>query len=47
MLDIFPDQVAKVLGIYAVYPYSRQPPQKVKLLIEHIRNRYMEIKHCF
>ncbi|WP_261835239.1 LysR family transcriptional regulator [Vibrio ishigakensis] len=47
LLDIFPDQVAKVLGIYAVYPYSRQPPQKVKLLIEHIRNRYMEIKHCF
>ncbi|GAM68934.1 lactate-responsive regulator [Vibrio sp. JCM 19236] len=47
LLDIFPDQVAKVLGIYAVYPYSRQPPQKVKLLIEHIRDRYMEIKHCF
>ncbi|GAD79602.1 LysR family transcriptional regulator [Vibrio ezurae] len=47
LIDIFPDQVGKKLGIYAVYPFTRQPPNKVRLLIEHIRQRYLEIEHCF
>ncbi|CAM4173986.1 MULTISPECIES: LysR family transcriptional regulator [Vibrio] len=47
LIDIFPDQVGKKLGIYAVYPFTRQPPNKVRLLIEHIRQRYLEIGHCF
>ncbi|MDN3697179.1 MULTISPECIES: LysR family transcriptional regulator [Vibrio] len=47
LVDIFPDLVGKKLGIYAVYPFTRQPPNKVKLLIEHIRTRYLTISHYF
>ncbi|RSD29915.1 LysR family transcriptional regulator [Vibrio pectenicida] len=47
LVDIFPELVGKCLGIYAVYPFTRQPPNKVKLLIEHIRTRYLEISHYF
>ncbi|CSA33891.1 LysR family transcriptional regulator [Vibrio cholerae] len=44
---MFPEQVGKKLGIYAVYPFTRQPPNKVRLLIEHIRARYLAISHYF
>lgn len=47
LVELLPQQVGKVLGIYAVYPYSRQPARKIKLLIEHIRSHYMDIKHYF
>jgi len=47
LIDLFPGQVAKKLGVYAVYPYSRQPPNKIKLLIEHIRDSYLAIAHYF
>ena len=47
LVDLFPEQVGKRLGIYAVYPYTRQPSQKIKLLIEHIRARYLAIQHFF
>ncbi|MGY3571279.1 LysR family transcriptional regulator [Vibrio sp. SCSIO 43135] len=47
LIDIFPELVGKKLGIYAVYPFTRQPPNKVKLLIEHIRTRYLAISHYF
>ncbi|MBN3572245.1 LysR family transcriptional regulator [Vibrio neptunius] len=47
LVDLFPELVGKRLGIYAVYPFTRQPPNKVKLLIEHIRARYLAISHYF
>ena len=47
LVDIFPELVGKKLGIYAVYHFTRQPPNKVKLLIEHIRERYLAISHYF
>ncbi|CAE6933491.1 Transcriptional regulator [Vibrio sp. B1FLJ16] len=47
LVDILPELVGKKLGIYAVYPFTRQPPNKVKLLIEHIRDRYLTISHYF
>ncbi|HCH6450255.1 TPA: LysR family transcriptional regulator [Vibrio parahaemolyticus] len=47
LVDIFPELVGKKLGIYAVYPFTRQSPNKVKLLIEHIRERYLTISHYF
>lgn len=47
LVDLFPELVGKRLGIYAVYPFTRQPPNKVKLLIEHIRTRYLAISHYF
>ena len=47
LIDVFPDLVGKKLGIYAVYPFTRQPPQKIRLLIEHIRERYLAIREYF
>lgn len=47
LCDIFPEQVGKKLGIYAVYPFTRQPPRKIRMLIEHIRERYLAIEECF
>jgi DNA-binding transcriptional LysR family regulator len=47
LVDLLPDQVGKKLGIYAVYPFTRLPPNKIKLLIEHIRERYLKIAHYF
>lgn len=47
LIDILPQQVGKILGVYAVYPFTRQLPKKLKLLIEHIRQRYLSIEHYF
>ncbi|TDW57715.1 LysR family transcriptional regulator [Oceanimonas baumannii] len=47
LVDLLTNRVGKVLGIYAVYPYNRQPSRKIKLLIEHLRARYTDIKHYF
>ncbi len=47
LVDVFPELVGKKLGIYAVYPFTRQLPNKVKLLIEHIRDRYLTSSHYF
>ncbi|PVZ84884.1 LysR family transcriptional regulator [Serratia sp. S1B] len=47
LVELLLDQVGKKLGIYAVYPFTRQPPRKIRLLIEHIRQRYLEIAHYF
>ncbi|MCO4785222.1 LysR family transcriptional regulator [Marinomonas atlantica] len=47
LIDILPQQVGKILGVYAVYPFTRQLPKKLKLLIEHIRQCYMSIEHYF
>jgi len=40
LLDVFPERVGKKLGIYAVYPFTRQPPRKIEMLIEHIKAAY-------
>ncbi|WP_233267443.1 LysR family transcriptional regulator [Paraglaciecola sp. L3A3] len=37
----------RVLGVYAVYPYTRHQPQKIKLLIEEIRKAYQNLSHYF
>jgi DNA-binding transcriptional LysR family regulator len=47
LIDIMPNRVAKRLGVYAVYPFSRQPPKKIRLLIEHIRQRYLSMSEYF
>ncbi|ORT51118.1 LysR family transcriptional regulator [Vibrio sp. qd031] len=47
LVDIFPTEVAKKLGIYAVYPYTKQSLKKITLLIEHIRLAYQKIAHTF
>ena len=38
---------ARSLGIYAVYPYTRHQPQKIRLLIEHIKNAYLQKSEYF
>ncbi|MDD1780746.1 LysR family transcriptional regulator [Enterovibrio sp. ZSDZ35] len=47
LMDLLPKQVAKKLGIYAVYPYTKHPSKKVKALIEHIRERYLDMDYYF
>ncbi|RKF18587.1 LysR family transcriptional regulator [Alginatibacterium sediminis] len=44
LIQILKSYSAKTLGIYAVYPFTRQQPKKIKLLIEHIRQSYLD-KH--
>lgn len=38
---------SKKMGIYAVYPKSRQPDQKLKLLIEHCRKAFQKQQSHF
>ncbi|MPW29100.1 LysR family transcriptional regulator [Agarivorans sp. B2Z047] len=45
--EVLTGQAAKVLGIYAMYPFTRQQPKKIKLLIEHIRQHYLAISEYF
>ncbi|SJN55231.1 HTH-type transcriptional regulator DmlR [Vibrio ruber DSM 16370] len=47
LIDLFPRQVGKRLGVYAIYPFTRQPPNKIRLLIEHIRDSYLKIDYYF
>ncbi len=44
---LLPDYQPRTLGVYAVYPYTKHLPNKVKLLIEHIKQGYEKIGHCF
>ncbi|MGF1757027.1 LysR family transcriptional regulator [Photobacterium sagamiensis] len=47
LVEVLPEHTGKVVGIYAVYPYTRKPAKRIQALIEHIRERYMEIKDHF
>ncbi len=47
LIDLFPKLVGKKLGVYAVYPFTKHPPKKVKLLIEHIKQHYLSISNYF
>ncbi|WP_111979800.1 LysR family transcriptional regulator [Algibacillus agarilyticus] len=47
LVDLFPSQVGKNLGVYAVYPFTKQLPNKIKLLIEHIKAYYLARSQYF
>lgn len=47
LIEILAANAGKVVGIYAVYPYTRKPAKRIQALIEHIRESYMEIKEQF
>ncbi|KLV04798.1 LysR family transcriptional regulator [Photobacterium aquae] len=47
LVEVLPEHAGKVVGIYAVYPYTKQPPRRTQALIEHIRERYLAIKERF
>lgn len=40
LVEVLQHQVGKSLGIYAIYPYTKLQPAKVKLLIEHLYQFY-------
>jgi len=47
LVEVLQHQVAKCLGIYAVYPYTRHQPAKVKLFIEHLYQCYQRHEEKF
>ncbi|MFB9218006.1 LysR family transcriptional regulator [Vibrio sinaloensis] len=47
LIQLFKDETAKCLGIYAVYPYTRQQPEKVKLFIDHLYTCFQSRSHQF
>lgn len=47
LVELFPDSVGKRIGVYAVYPFTKQLPNKIKLLIEHIKDKYLAHSHYF
>ncbi|GMM90494.1 LysR substrate-binding domain-containing protein [Vibrio fortis] len=47
LIQLFQGQTAKCLGIYAVYPYTRQQPEKVKRFIEHLYQGFQKRSHQF
>ncbi|KPD04148.1 LysR family transcriptional regulator [Moellerella wisconsensis] len=47
LVEILKGYGGKKLGVYAVYPYTRNLPLKIRLLIEHITESYQNIKPYF
>lgn len=47
LVEILKGYSGKVLGVYAVYPYTRNLPLKIRMLIEHIMISYKNISHYF
>lgn len=47
LIKVLPEHTGKVVGIYAVYPYTRKPAKRIQALIEHIRERYIDIQERF
>ncbi|ADZ90966.1 LysR family transcriptional regulator [Marinomonas mediterranea] len=44
---ILTDYQPRQLGVYAIYPYSKYLPQKLRLLIEHIKQAYLDKQDYF
>lgn len=47
LIQLLTDYQARSLGIYAVYPYTRHQPEKIRLLIEHIGQAYQQRAQYF
>ncbi|MGB2709416.1 MAG: LysR family transcriptional regulator [Pseudoalteromonas nigrifaciens] len=47
LVAILSEYQPRELGVYAVYPYTRHQPEKIKLLIEYITNAYSELSDYF
>jgi len=47
LVSILSNFVGKKLGVYAVYPRSRQPDKKLNLLVEHLRDCFQNRKAMF
>ncbi|EWH11953.1 LysR family transcriptional regulator [Catenovulum agarivorans DS-2] len=47
LIELFPNLVGKTLGVYAVYPFTKHQPTKIKRLVEHISQAYLNMSHYF
>ena len=47
LIELLPDHKPRELGVYAIYPYTKHLPLKVKLLIDHIKQGYENLSHYF
>jgi len=47
LISILPDYKPRQLGVYAIYPFTKHLPQKLRLLIAHIKQAYQNKKEYF
>lgn len=47
LVSVLNNVKARSLGVFAVYPYTRYKPEKITLLIEHIKLGYQNLAHYF
>ncbi len=47
LVPILTEYNPRKLGIYAIYPYTRHQPYKIRLLIEHIKTAYLQKSEYF
>jgi DNA-binding transcriptional LysR family regulator len=47
LVAILPEFQPRRLGVYAIYPFTKYLPEKLKLLIEHIKKAYQDKKEYF
>ncbi|GAB3479917.1 LysR family transcriptional regulator [Marinomonas epiphytica] len=47
LMTLLPGYEPRKLGVYAVFPYTKYLPEKLKLLIEHIKSSYHDKREYF
>ena len=47
LIELLTNYQPRSLGVYAVYPFTKHLPNKIKLLIDHIRAGYENLGHYF
>lgn len=47
LVELLSEHEPRALGVYAVYPFTKHLPNKVKLLIDHIKQGYENLSHYF
>ena len=47
LIAILTDYQPRRLGVYAIYPFTKYLPEKLRLLIEHIKQAYQDKKEYF
>lgn len=47
LVELFTNYTPRSVGIYAIYPYAKHQSQKMKLLIDYIKQAYQQRKECF
>lgn len=47
LVTILPDYQPRRLGVYAIYPFTKYLPEKLRLLIEHVKQAYQDKKAYF